>query len=227
MNNEIEKKFRVDSKKAINQMLSAPLIVNNYEFSVISEDKVLDVYYDTPQMFLKSAGVLIRTRTVGKTKNITIKTDTQLVKTAYGTYTTCKEFNYEIPYYDTIFNYIELIMKNIPFSVYARLKVDLLSVLNSMRPFLVVDQKSTRFHVYSNLFKCQYIFSQVKYVNQENGKKEKDFIIELQSYPDNVNLEKFFEFASRIEKSVKPIFAFDKTKFEMGLELTKSAVKKK
>ena len=226
MNNEIEKKYRVDNKKSINQFFSAPLIANNYEFSCTAEDKLLDVYYDTPQMFLKNAGVLIRTRTVNKTKTITIKTDTRQVTTPYGTYTTCKEFNYEIPYGDTIFNYVDIITKNIPFSVYASLKVDLSSVLSSMRPFLVIEQKLTKYHVYSNLFKCQFIYAEIKYINQENGKKEKDFLFELQSYPDNINLEKFFELAKNMEKSVKPIYPFDKTKFEMGLELTKSRSKK-
>lgn len=226
MHNEIEKKFRVDNKKAINQFFSSPIIFNNYEFSLTSEEKVLDVYYDTPEMFLNNAGVLIRTRTIGKNKNITIKTETKMVSTADGTYSTCKEFNYKIPHTDSIYNYIDVITKNIPFNVYATLKLDLATVLNSMRPFLVIEQKSSCYHVHSNMFKCQFIYSEVKYINQQNGKKEKEYLFELQSYPTNVNLPKFFEFAKRIERSVKPIYNFDKTKFEMGLELTKTKAKK-
>ena len=74
MNNEIEKKYTVDNKKAIRTFFNSPLIMDNYEFSVTNQDKVLDVYYDTPEMFLKTAGVLLRTRTIGKEKKITIKT---------------------------------------------------------------------------------------------------------------------------------------------------------
>ena len=79
-----------------------------------------------------------------------------------------------------------------------------------------------KYHVYSNSFKCQFIFSELKYINQANGKKVKECLIELQCYKTHINLEKFFEFANRIEKSVKPIYPYDKTKFEMGLEITKS-----
>ena len=222
MNNEIEKKFRVENIKALRTLFSANLIHSNYEFEFLNTDKVLDVYYDTPQMFLKSAGVLIRTRLIGKSKVITIKTDTKEVNTKDGTYTTCKEFEYKIPHNDSIYNYIDVVVKNIPFSVYAHLKVDLTSVMNSMKPFLVIEHKSNRYHVYTNTFKCQFIFSELKYINQINGKKIKECLIELQSYPKQVNLPEFFEFARRIEKSVKPIYPYDKTKFEMGLEITKS-----
>ena len=227
MNNEIEKKFRVENKNALKQLFSSPYIKNMYEFEMTDVDKVLDVYYDTPQMFLNNAGVLLRTRTVNKNKIITIKYETKQVNVNENSYSTCKEFEYKIPVTDSIYNYIDVITKNIPFSVYANLKVDLYSVMNSMKPFLVIDHKAQIYHVYSNTFKCQLIFSELKYVNQLNGKRVKECLIELQAYPKSVNFDKFFEFAKNIEKSVKPIYPYDKTKFEMGLEITKTIEKKK
>ena len=221
MNNEIEKKYRIDDAKAFMKMKNNPLINNNYEFDLLQTAKVLDVYYDTKELFLKNAGVYIRTRTIDKNKIISIKTNVKVNETKFGSYTTCDEFTYKISANDSIFNHIDIITKNIPFSIYANLKIDLSTVLSNMRPFMAIETKSSKFHVFSNTLKCELYFTELKYINQINLKKKKDCYIEVQMSKNEAFMEKFFEFNNRIQKSVKPIFECKETKFDMALEITK------
>ncbi len=221
MNNEIEKKYRIDNAKAFNKMMANPLIKDNYEFDLLNTAKVFDVYYDTKELFLKNAGVYIRTRTIDKNKIITIKTNVKNIDTKFGAYLTCNEFTYKIPASDSIFNHIDVVVKNIPFSVYANLKIDLSTVINNMRPYMAVETKSYKYHVYSNSLKCEMYFTELKYINQTNLKRKKDCFIEVQMQKNDNYLEKFFNFNNRIQKSVKPIFECNQTKFDLALELTK------
>ena len=221
MNNEIEKKYRIDNNKAFNKMMANPLIKNQYEFDLLNTAKVLDVYYDTKELFLKNAGVYIRTRTINKNKIIAIKTNVKEVETKFGSYTTSNEFTYKIPVNDSIFNHIDIVTKNIPFDVYANLKIDLTTVLNNMRPIMAIETKSSKYHVYSNTLKCEMYFAEVKYINQLNLKKKKDCYIEVQMPKNEAYMEKYFDFNNKILKSVKPIFECKETKFDMSLDLTK------
>ena len=221
MNNEIEKKYRIDNAKVFLKMLSNPIINNGYEIELLDNAKVLDVYYDTKELFLKNAGVYIRTRTIDKNKIITIKTNIKKVETKFGSFLTCDEFSHKIPVKDSIFRHLDIVTKNIPFNVYANLKIDLSTVLNNMRPYMAVETKSSKYHVFSNSLKCELYFTEVKYINQNNLRKKKDCYIEVQMPNNDAYLEKFFEFTNKIERSIKPVFECNDTKFEMAINLTK------
>ncbi len=219
---EIEKKYHLGSKSLLKELLTNPVIKKSYDFKQVGKETVTDTYYETQQNFLQNAGLILRVRQIGKDKILTIKSQYKEITLPNGTYTTSKELNFAMKPNETIYDLTMLITKNIPIDVYGRLKLDFTSILQNMKPILIVENKKTIYHCFSNTFKCELIYSELKFSNKETGRTAQDQIFELQLYSDYQNFDEMFKLGRAIEKNVKPVIEYHTTKFEIGLELTAS-----
>ena len=216
--NYLGSKYLLDNlKKQKIQILHAQFL-KGYGISLYSKEVIVKTYYDTQDSFLSQVGITININKRKEGGELVVRFNKDANRIMFLT-NIPDTFSKKINAKDSIHKHFDFIANAIYELIPNGISADVRTLLNDIRPIMVVEKKRERFRIINaNGFKTIMSFSNSTYSNQFNRTRSKVEVLELQS--ESGQHEFYPIFTKLLTFEFPELISLDASDLNVGLSLT-------
>ena len=215
------KTYTLFNKGSIKQVLMLQNILPMYTFDAQESFKSKEVYLDSPNNLLLSAGIIL-SKTTEKNKAF-FKVEMEKLKTNKTSLVqrTEKIFVHNVGLKDKVLDHSFFLANGIKAMFSTQFYIDLDNVLKLIVPKIELKIKKSTFKVFAgNGFKAELLFEEIAIKNYESKRGSNLYTLTVTQL-SQLQAKEFDEFTSKIEKYCKEIMPTQDSKYEIVKRMTK------
>lgn len=221
------KTYTLFSKNSLNKVLSVSQIVPKYSFHGEGRDVSVEIYLDSPNNLLTSAGILLsKVIEEGKTY-FRVERESYLSEKKLLITKEKRVFIHPIGAKDSVSDHALFLIDGITSMFSTKFHIDLDNVLKTVLPKLEVENKRNHFKVLSgNGFKAEMVQEDISIKNYDTKRKAELLMLKIEQVSSKISLSEFDDFTFNLEKYCKEIIPFNESKYDIAKRMTSSVLKK-
>lgn len=215
------KNYTLFSKNAIKQVISLQAILPMYTFIAEDKYKSKQVFLDSGNNLLSSAGVILSKTTEKNKAYFKVEMEQLRNSTSSILKRSEKVYIHNVGVKDNVKDHLFFLANGIKAMFSTQFTIDLDNVLKMIVPKIELKTKRSIFKVFSgNGFKAELIFDEIDVRNFESrrGTSLQTLTVKQTSAIQNTQFE---EFTNKLEKFCKEIIPTEDTKFEIVKRMTR------
>lgn len=213
------KNYTVFDKKSYKNILDLDLGLTRYSFNGMGRNVTVEVFFDTPNNLLASAGIILSKVIEGNAAYFKVEREEFIKRKTL--LTEKKVFIQPAGIKDQISDHALFLIDGITSLFSTTFNIDLENVLKSSLPKIEIETKADVFKVLSGtMFKGVMHFENVKVKNFFSKKRAELNLLKVEHEAPASSFNEFNEFVGLLEKYCKEITPTDDSKFQIALRLT-------
>ena len=217
------KTYTLFAKTTMKKVLQLQDVLHLYTFIPESRSVQKEVYLDSPNNLLKSAGLNLCKSTENNKAFFKVERERYDSSTKRNNIQRVeKVFIHEIGLRDTVQDHMFFLTDGIKQMFTTKFYIDLDNVLKTVVPKIEMDSKKTIFKVFSGRgFKGEMIFEDVSIKNFETKRTAFTMMLTIRQLSGRFDNSDFEDFTSKIEKYCREVMPTNDTKYEIAKRMTK------
>ncbi len=218
-----KKSYTLFSKKSFKKILNLDNELPQYEFIPICKKKVQEIFYDSENNLLKSAGIILsKVIDINKAYFKIEREDYLIGKKLVNEK---KVYIHSIGINDTILDHSMFLIEGITSMFSTKFNIDFENILKMVFPNLIIENKIEEYKILSGKgFKAQMNFEQVKFNNYSTKIKKTIEMLTIQQLSTDLHDDEFRKFVSELEKDCKEIIPTEESKYKIALRITQKQI---
>lgn len=214
-----EKNYTLFSKDTFKKILKLDKELSQYEFVLINKKKTQEIFYDSDNNLLKSAGIILSKIFDENKAYFKIEREDGLV--GKKLISEKKIYIHSVGVKDTILDHSMFLIEGITSMFTTKFSIDFENILKMVIPKISIESKVKEYKVLSgNGFKAQMNFEEIKFVNYYTKLKKSIEMLNIKQISSNLRKDEFNNFVSELERSCKEIIPTEESKYKIALRLT-------
>ncbi len=215
------KSYTLFSKNSFNKILALDRDLPMYSFYNEGRDVSIEIYLDSPNNLLLSAGILL-SKVVEEGKAYFKVEREEYLSERKSLVKDKKIFIHPIGVKDSVFDHTLFLIDGITSMFFTKFHIDLENVLKTLVPKLQIESKRDHFKILSGKgFKAEMIYEKIQVKNYDTKRKNEFLMLNVNQTSNKLNLEEFNDFTSKLEKYCKEAILIEDTKYEIAKKITK------
>lgn len=222
------KLYTLFAKDSFNKVLAFCRDLPLYSLYGEGRDVRIDIYLDSPNNLLKSAGIILSKVIENNKAYLKVEREDfnkerkNLIKKEK------KVFIHPVGLKDTAFDHSLFLIDGITSMFSTKFHIDLENVLKTVVPKLEIESKRDHFKAFSGKgFKAEMIYENIRIKNNDTKKRSDLLMLKVEQTSSKINLSEFNDFTFKIEKYCKEVLPVEESKYEIGMKITKLPTSKK
>lgn len=214
------KSYTLYSKGSLSKVLSLSKRFPIYNFFDEEKDDSVEVYLDSPNNLLVSAGIIL-CKVVEKSKAY-FRVEKEDWPDRRSTLTKGKRvFIHDICARDTVFDHSLFLVNGITSMFSSKFNIDLENVLRTVVPKIEIKSRKRLFKVLSGKgFKANMEYGVVKIKNYTTKRKANFLMLDIEHIAPQTKIDEFNNFILKLEKHCKEIIPTNDSKYEIAKRMT-------
>lgn len=214
------KSYTLFSKNSFNKVLALDRDLPMYSFSNEGRDISVEIYLDSPNNLLLSAGILL-SKVIEEGKAY-FKVEREYLPERKSLVKDKKIFIHPIGIKDSVFDHTLFLIDGITSMFFTKFHIDLENVLKTLVPKLEIKSKRDHFKILSGKgFKAEMIYERIEVKNYDTKRKNGFLMLNINQTSNKLSLDEFNDFTSKLEKYCKEVILIEDTKHEIAKKITK------
>lgn len=217
------KTYTLFAKTTINKVIALQGILREYTF--IPEDRSVqkEVYLDSANNLLKSAGVILSKSTENNKAQFKVEMERYQTGSKRNTLKRAeKVFIHEIGLRDTVKDHMFFLTDGIKQMFTTQFYIDLDNILKTVVPKYEMVSKKSHFKVFSGRgFKGEMIFEEISVKNFDTKRSNSFIMLTIKQISAKFDNKDFEDLTAKVEKYCREVLPTSDTKYEIAKRMTK------
>ena len=217
------KTYTLFAKTTINKVIALQGILREYTF--IPEDRSVqkEVYLDSANNLLKSAGVILSKSTENNKAQFKVEMERYQTGSKRNTLKRAeKVFIHEIGLRDTVKDHMFFLTDGIKQMFTTQFYIDLDNILKTVVPKYEMVSKKSHFKVFSGRgFKGEMIFEEISVKNFDTKRSNSFIMLTIKQISARFDNKDFEDLTAKVEKYCREVLPTSDTKYEIAKRMTK------
>lgn len=218
---QIKRRYTAFDEKSFSRLERTLLTMTTYSLDELTERKLVDNFYDSPEKLLMTNGIVLKKR-ISKEENF-IKISRLHYDKQYFYMDRIREAErkLDIKPSDPFSKHFFFLSNALNSMFTSALQFDTDKLFSKMRTILVIksEQQNRIMHGYGGL-KMNLRYEKVKFENYLTHRKNEAYIVQFELLSKDDTLPLFDEFIQRVNRKFKEIFPTKENKCELALRMT-------
>lgn len=221
VNNDGVKTYTLFTKNTMKEVIALQRLMPMYSFAPFDKYKSTEVFLDSSNNLLSSAGILLSKAT--EKNKAWFKVERERYKANKSSIQRAeKVFIHNIGVRDSALDHLFFLTDGIKSMFSTQFYIDLDNVLKLVVPKIELKIKKTVFKVFSGKgFKAEIIFEDVDIKNYESRRAANLQFMTVKQTSSSISKDEFEDFTSKLEKYCKEVIPTEDTKYEIAKRMTK------
>lgn len=220
INFEGVKIYTAFSKNTFKNFLRLQVDLPMYNFIGEGRSFVDEIYFDSPNNLLASAGILLSKVVEGGKAYFKVEREDYLFEKNFSKEK--KIFVHPIGVRDSVSDHMMFLIDGITSFFTTKFSIDFENILKVVVPKIEINSKVENFKILSGTgFKGEMLFEEIKFKNNFTHKKGETNLITIKHSSSKTLLNDFNLFIEKVERYCKEIMPISDTKYQIALRLTK------
>ena len=222
------KSYTLFSKNSFNKVLAVSQELPLYSFYDEGRDLTTEMYLDSPNNLLSSAGILLSKVVEEGKAYFKVEREEYLPERKTVLAKEKKVFIHPIGIKDSVSDHALFLIDGITSMFFTRFNIDLENVLKTVVPKMQIENKRVHFKALSGKgFKAELVYENISARNYETKRKAELLMMRVEQTSSKVYLDEFNNFTNKLEKYCKEIIPIDESKYEIVKRMTGAVPAKK